>query len=293
MPTTMNADRYTFEREADDRRLSRAAAEPDLGVLLARIRADGAHSPQLRELLLPMVQVVHLNIEWYERAVRREQRWRRGYLAGSAALIVAIPACVYCLSRNGTSATAVTAVLTGLFGLHKALSSALNQRRVVGNFWNAAAALKRRLYAFEDAWRGKATASEGPTPAFAQAVKDEIQAAGTIRDEEERRFFDQFSYPAFDLGRVLNSAGSRAAAVTARHRAPEAQARAATKATIKRTQTELAGLEELVSKRQQQLSETQDDDEAKHLHTSLHSLEQRQQLLELVLLKEEALLAEV
>jgi len=286
----MRTEKYSFEKDNDRRRLSPQAAGPDLELLLNRLEVARDRRDGLRPVLLPMVQRVHLNIRWYENAVRREQRWRRGYLAGSMALIVGIPGCVFCLSKHGVGAPAVAAILTGLLGLHKALSSALNQRKVVGNFWRAAAALKRRLYEFEDTWRGKAVSPEGPAPLFLDAVSDEIQAARAIRDEEQERFFDQFSYPVLDLAGILNTGGARAAAMVARHRDP--RDRAAAGAAINRSRTEMAGLEALIGKRRQQLDETRDDDEARYLQTSLHALEQRRQVLELTLLKEEALLTE-
>lgn len=73
-----------------------------------------------------------------------------------------------------------------------------------------------------------------------------------------------------------------------RNRDPQAQA--ASRAATQRIQAEMSGLDGLIKKREQQLDETEDEDDATQIQTSLTALDQRRQVLELALLKEQALL---
>jgi hypothetical protein len=274
----MQHDNNTANTKPDPRRLAPEMAAGALDDLLATLDAPADRQRDWRDMLMPLAHVVHLNIAWYERAVRRERWWQLGYLAAGIGLALFVPFFVQMFAENGVGVAALAALFVGLFVLYRTFSALLVRRQAMGSFWAAASALKKRLYEFEDTWRGTLTQGRGPTPDFVQAVENEIQAARIIRDQEQQRFFRQFDSPPSLAGKILG----------VRNRDPQAQATA--RAATQRIQAEMTGLDGLIKKREQQLDETEDEDDATQIQTSLTALDQRRQVLELTLLKEQAML---
>jgi hypothetical protein len=89
-----------------------------------------------------------------------------------------IPLIIFYIGEASTSTgnvtAQVTALLTGLLAVHKSLSSWLDKRKVIGNFWKAESDLKTKLYAFEDKWKGKVMMDAGENPNRGKELKHDF-----------------------------------------------------------------------------------------------------------------------
>jgi len=126
---------------------------------------------------------------------------------------------------NGASKSVVgaqmTTFLTGLLAVHKSMSSWLDKRKVIGNFWRAESELKTILYAFEDKWKNKAYENDTLSEEFISAAKESIIRARAVVSEEQGKFFDACTYPSIDLSAILGKAGNDARALVNSHSSPE------------------------------------------------------------------------
>jgi hypothetical protein len=95
-------------------------------------------------------------------------------------------------------------MLTGLLAVHKSLSSWLDKRKVIGNFWKAESDLKTNLYAFEDKWKKHAvdvSIENGVTinklkEEFLKELRAATLVARAILQDEQSKFFEAVTYPA-------------------------------------------------------------------------------------------------
>lgn len=225
--------RYSFETKPT--RQTEQAARAMLRILLARLDVDiGGDSDILdrirddqAETLLTYTRVCHLNIDWYDRQRKREQRWYWSFAAFTALLVVAMPVGIlvahYLESRALTAQVSV--IIAGVLSAHRMLSTMLEKRNLVRHFWKAQAELKTLLYSFEDKWRGKALASKTAPPVFsAELMKDvraQIRQARQVKQREQEEFFARydsaFSNLAEVLGFVHKQSGDIAGTVRERH----------------------------------------------------------------------------
>lgn len=183
-----------------------------------------------RDLLLNFILNFHKVISRYQLLCAKETLMRRVFTGLSLVLLVAIPFLIFMVSKGSGNeaniASQVTAVLTGLIAVQKSISSWLDKRKIVGNFWKAESELKTKLYAFEDKWKGQAF--ETVTGAVSNTLKDSflmeakaaIAESRAIVQEEQSKFFETEIYPAIDLGDLLKTAGGTTKDLETAHAAP-------------------------------------------------------------------------
>ncbi|MCZ6760671.1 MAG: hypothetical protein O7D29_09910, partial [Gemmatimonadetes bacterium] len=83
--------------------------------------------------------------------------------------VAAVPIVLRAIDKDvsGAEVTAlVTAVLTGLLGVQKAIGSWMDQRQVIGIFWQASADLKENVYTLEGKWEDRSLKPKDPDPQF-------------------------------------------------------------------------------------------------------------------------------
>lgn len=173
-----------------------------------------------RALLLNFILNFHKVISHYQLLRAKETKIRRWFTGLSLALLVATPFLIFLVSKmtgnEANIASQVTAVLTGLIAVQKSISSWLDKRKIVGNFWKAESELKTKLYTFEDKWKGQAF--ETVTGEVTKTLKDNflMEAKAAVVDsraivqEEQSKFFEAEIYPAIDLGDLLKTTGGTA-----------------------------------------------------------------------------------
>ncbi|WP_428265569.1 hypothetical protein [Haliangium sp.] len=229
------------------------------------------------QLLTRYVVHVHLNISWYAERLAREKRWRQLYIACSVLLLLIIPALVWLLahtsSGDSASVTAqISALITGVLGIHKAMAGWLDKRQLFGHFWRASAELKELLYSLEEEWKGRAVADGALRREFRDALRADIEKARQILHKERQGFYDLYQYPSFDIFHKLNEAFTQGRGLaTSLRPAPLLEREAADKreaeldkrvAEAERRKRELdaqiQGLEELVRTQEQSLDSTDD-----------------------------------
>lgn len=229
---------YPFENRRGHVR-SDVEARAQLAVLARRLRVDLTGPPvaHLVDELVELVMSCQLNIEWYTRRLRWIEGQRRVYFGVSLLVLLLLPIAVYGLSLPletfglGSAGKALdpgatgplTALVTGLFAFHRGLSAWLDKREVAGIFAKACSGLKQRLYEFEQRWADHVT-DEETAAAFAADVEALIATCRQIVREEQEAYYENLSYPTFDLVATLGAAGSAASSFVKAHRS---EARAA------------------------------------------------------------------
>ncbi len=200
---------YSFENEKTTIR-KREDAEMELKIFLKRLGFLDSlpmNYPIHKELLIQYVIDVHLNIFWYEKAKKKEQKRIKTYGVSSLALLLLIPFAIWYISNNSKAEnleavmTQVTALITGLLAVHKAFSTWIDKRKFIGQFWKAAADLKENLYHLEEAWnKGKAVDEDNHfTEDFIRAIKNSLAKARKITTAERAQYFQTFSKPSISL----------------------------------------------------------------------------------------------
>jgi len=153
-------DRYRFESAG---RLSTTPNSADVQKFAERklIIPANAIDDKVRTAIAGFMTHHHLAIMRYQTLLNREKNYRAFFIGFSFVLLAFVPVCIFLLSKYlaGSSSNVIaqiTAMLTGLLAVQKALSSWLDKRVIIGNFYRAQSVLKSNLYTFEDQWRGKA-----------------------------------------------------------------------------------------------------------------------------------------
>jgi hypothetical protein len=218
----------TFEvaaRPTPSRRAPEAAIAK-LPILVGNLGLpDSPASASLAPLLLDFIVHHHLNIEWYEKRMRKELLQRRLFFWFSIILLAAIPVVTYLVSAQATEDNSkvimvqITAVLTGIIGFHSALRSFFDKRNLITIFHKASAALKKAVYDFEDRWAGCVPLAEGEQlELFKGNLRNAIRRARDVEAEEREAYFaSQSALPLIDLRATLAEAGSAAAEIVGRH----------------------------------------------------------------------------
>lgn len=187
-------------------------------------------------ILLRYVASVHINLEWYNGAVRKQKFMQTGYLLLSIALLTIIPILIYKVPEalEGTVTmfgfekgnfseidipVLTTIVLSGLFSIHKVITSLIQQRNRIAPVWRARMDLLDILYELETRWGGqdidakvirlpghKLALSESLIQQFGEDILDARQIIRTEKDE----FFANYTVPQISLSDTLNDSASAA-----------------------------------------------------------------------------------
>jgi predicted nucleic acid-binding Zn ribbon protein len=214
---------YVFERTTSDRRLPPARrggedASKSLQILKRRLGcAEHSLTPDLEKLLQRYCSDTILNILWYDRARRREQRANalRTYLM--IALMVAALG-LLCASAflplehgaaSGTAALPFALLGGGALTVLQVVAALADGKARLSIFWKAGADLKEALYNFEHKWRGRVVQGNPPCQVaeFDVAVQEELKFAYAVTRAERLEFFANLRSPS-DVFAVAISAMS-------------------------------------------------------------------------------------
>lgn len=155
---------YSFENKGRRKFSDEQSEDVAMDEFAKRLGFEGGNYKEKREhrdILLDFILNYHKVISRYQELQAREAKLRKKFTVVSLALLFIIPLLILAMGvvfpgDKGSITAQVTAVLTGLLAVHKSLSSWMDKRKVIGNFWKAESDLKTRLYSFEDKWKGKA-----------------------------------------------------------------------------------------------------------------------------------------
>jgi hypothetical protein len=257
---------YNFEGEGR-RQFPDANSENDaLKVFKTRLRIpdDVELADDHRDLLLNFILNFHKVISRYQLLRDKETKMRRWFTGLSLALLFATPLLIFKLTGNEANiASQVTAVLTGLIAVQKSISTWLDKRKIVGNFWKAESELKTKLYTFEDKWKGLAFETVTVGGANKKTLKDsfliEVRAAiadsRAIVQEEQSKFFEAEINPSIDLGDLLKTAGTSAVDIVTAHSAPPRQDIEAAQRKVAQLKAEIEQWKTLIAQKHKQLAD--------------------------------------
>ncbi len=222
---------YSFEGEGR-RALTVDEADTAIKELGAKLGFEslviGDHKDDLIEFILNHHEV----ISRYQKLRDKEETKRNWYIVGSFSLLIFIPILIYGVSLlPGASGNAaqITAILTSLLAVQKAMSSWLDKRKVIGGFWKAESEIKTLLYEFEDKWIDRAVeivTQDGKQikqlkQDFVDNAKASVKASRKIVNTEKENFFNSFSYPAIDVENILSSVVPKSKAMLKSHASQE------------------------------------------------------------------------
>lgn len=191
-------------------------------MLLERLGAGAGRSLTAdgEMLLLGYCTEIVLNIVWYERARKREQRRNRLLTALTVVVMItalgllvasALPSLV---KQNATPTTAFTlAVFSGgILTVMQVLAALTDGKAKLSIFWKASSDLKEALYTFEQKWRQRAFVPEGNrlvlTPEATVAVEDARRTARAVARSERLEYFSAMKTPADVLAVAVAAADS-------------------------------------------------------------------------------------
>ncbi|MEO0895535.1 MAG: hypothetical protein AAFY71_03875 [Bacteroidota bacterium] len=225
-----SSTQYSFERNNFNHRDEKKALEAYTTFLL-RINLPDDKAEGIKPLLIDFIKDIHLRIKWYSRKLSVERAWGYVYIGMTILLLGAIPLLVFYLSDSLAEMKAesayvmVAALISGILGTHKGFSSWLEQRRVVGTFWEALADLKELLYELEDKHR-KLSAAEWNEDSVEDLLDDMRKGSSEalkIERKERDAFFKNYKIPKFDLVNTLLNSGRRGQDITDLYLSEQAQ----------------------------------------------------------------------
>lgn len=247
--------RYAFEAESDGAKSQppsrRARHEAEKAVAVLRSRLDipegAALDHDLAHALLRFCTDVVLNIEWYERARRREESKNRWMTRGMVALMVIALVLLFVSSllpslQDGIGTPSGVLELTvfagGALTVLQVIAALADGKARLTIFWKAASDLKELLYTFEAKWCGKAAVTNaegtcGAAAGFFEAVDDALRDARAVTRAERVDFFTTLRSPsdvvaiASSAADVLRGRRTPATILTVQHEEAVAEARRA------------------------------------------------------------------
>lgn len=205
---------YVFEGKTQELRLppsrrSRDGAAQALETLRRRlgIPKDVELPKDLEKLLLRYCTDTILNILWYDRARKKEQRTntQRTYLMVGLMIAALLLVCASAFTPGGLSATAPGATVLPLALLAGGALTVLQVIAALGDgkarlaiFWRAGADLKEALYNFEHKWHGRVFQGNPLRLAddFDAAVHEELRSARAVTRAERLEFFTTLRSPS-------------------------------------------------------------------------------------------------
>lgn len=216
---------YTFERE-DSNRLNTVRLAENRRAFLSNI---GFSDAQLKKIDHPVLDkfILHYyaNIEWYQQRQVKENKNRKLYNFISVALLVIIPVGVFLITSyfakaDDASAEAVSsalaAILTSIFAVHKAISSWMEKRKLNSLFHSAGSKLKSRFYEIEENWKNCVPLLNEDAKTinldqnFLNQLREAIAFARQVVDEEQLAFYELMSFPKIELSNILKSSSDEA-----------------------------------------------------------------------------------
>lgn len=273
------SNRYSFETPRPAGGHGRARhlweAEPDVEVLCTRLNLDTAYRNHFYQELEDFVVHHHLNMQWYDKQIKHEERLRLTYFMFNLLLLAAIPLATFGLSYldneygdgQGTTVEAITAVVTGLFGVQRALTAWLDKRQLAALYSKTRAKLKTAVYTFEQTWR-HATLLDSDFTAFGAALEAATDAARAVVDEERDQHYEIEAAPTFSVEDMLSGATSSAKNLTsqlaAKETAAQAERREAEKA-VREAEALIQQYQSLSAQKRDALNRTTDNDEKRRL----------------------------
>jgi len=169
---------------------------------------------------------------------KREVYWYRSYIGLTVGLVILVPVVSVFIpavalesvleAKPGTGVNApevptsvvisaqLTALIAGIYGVHRLFSSWLFRRNSAYAFWKAGAELKKILYTIEERWRGQTVVGDILDPNFLRDLKQGKAAAQEILRAERDTFFSAYEKIAVDLQDVVTRSTTGAAAVVGR-----------------------------------------------------------------------------
>lgn len=177
------------------------------------------------QVVWDFVNRVHRSVYWYTRARQIEVRWYRAYMCLTVvavlsvlAIAVLIPSAhvdkLFSVADAGerpipTSATVsaqLTALIAGVYGVHRMASSWLFRRNHAHAFWKAASNLKSILYEIEEKWAGNVVlASDKIDPNFLLELEQSKEQVRAIIAAEEEAFFKSYESIKTDLQSTVST----------------------------------------------------------------------------------------
>jgi hypothetical protein len=170
----------------------------------------------LERLLLDYVYENHMAIAYYERALLKRKIFRYSFLTFSILLLFFLPILVAKIPKHFAGGSEemtalITAVLTGLIGIQKAIGNWMNQRQLIGIFWKASADLKENVYSLERKWSGNPFYSQKNIRELINDLeRGVLRARGVIREEQKEHFATYKAATSVDLGGILSAASGQA-----------------------------------------------------------------------------------
>jgi predicted nucleic acid-binding Zn ribbon protein len=203
---------YVFERGTADRRVPPARrrgedAAQSLKILKRRLgMAEVLLTADLEKLLLRYCSDTILNILWYDRARKREQRAnaRRTYLMVVLMIVALLLLCASAFLPSERSTSSGAAMLPfallagGALTVLQVVAALADGKARLSIFWKAGADLKEALYRFEHKWRGRVFGGDPPCAAaeFDAAVQEELKFAYAVTRAERLEFFANLRSPS-------------------------------------------------------------------------------------------------
>jgi len=115
----------------------------------------------------------------------------------------------------------VTLFVTIILGFQKTIGAWLNQRALLGSFWEARSKISTALYSFEDSWRDKDLSEQDERNSFFTQLNAASTTARAVVDDEQKLYFESFKIPLsaevnlFDFGSIFSTAKTGADSLVA------------------------------------------------------------------------------
>jgi hypothetical protein len=279
---------YSFENSRPAGKMGRARhiseTAHDVNVLIKRLGLDEAYQAHFRQELADFVVHHHLNIRWYDAAIRREVCLRRAYFFFNLILLAAIPFGVYFATKHSDgNVESISAVLAGLLGVQRSLTGWLDKRQLAALYSKTRAKLKTAVYTFEQTWRhGKLLDTD--FLAFGAALEAATNAARATVSEEQDQHYEIEAAPTFGLDDMLTSAAASAKNLTgqlAAKESPEAAAKREAEAKVREQDALIQEYQRLSAQKRDALSRTTDAAERQRLIDEINDNSAKQRSAEL------------
>ncbi len=167
-----------------------------------------------------------MNIIWYKKHIWKEQFWRRLYFSISLVLLLSIPILIWHttfeyapgkdLDTGETIVGIVTIIMTSILAIHRFVTSWLEKRKFLSQFYLAFTELKNILFRLENNWvNAKAfdTSTNKLVKDFKTALNQAITESRNIVTEETKQYFETLSYPNIDIPNLLGDSSKSAVAL--------------------------------------------------------------------------------
>ena len=168
-----------------------------------------------------------MNIIWYKNHIWKEQLWRVLYFSISLTLLLALPIVIWCITFKfipnldnpkaiGTGETIIailSIILTSILAIHKFISSWLEKRKFLSQFYQTFTELKNILFRIENDWKdGKAidVSTNELSDDFKISLNQAISDSRKLVAIETKQYFETLSYPNIDISSLLSNSSTSA-----------------------------------------------------------------------------------